>query len=54
MTQVMKIENQLRMNGEEIPYERVVENILRTLPKKFDAMVIVIEEFKDLTQLSLC
>jgi hypothetical protein len=41
------------MNGEKIPNERVVEKVLRTFPKKFDAMVIAIEESKDLTQLSV-
>jgi hypothetical protein len=53
MTQVMNTVNQLRMNGEEIPDQRVVEKVLRTLPKKFDAVVIAIEESKDLTQLSV-
>jgi hypothetical protein len=53
MTQVMNIVNQLRMNGEELPDQKVVEKVLRTLPKKFDAMVVAIEESKDLTQLSV-
>jgi hypothetical protein len=53
MTQVVNIVNQLRMNGEEFPVQKVVEKILTTLPKKFDAMVVAIEESKDLTQLSI-
>lgn len=53
MTQVMNIVRQLKMNGEEMPDHKVVQKVLRTLPKKFDTVVIAIEESKDLTQLSL-
>lgn len=53
MTQVMNIVSQLRMNGEELLDQKVVEEVLRTLPKKLDVVVLVIEEFKDLTQLSV-
>jgi len=53
MIQVMNIVSQLKMNGEEIPDHKVVQKVLRTLPKKFDAVVIAIEESKDLKQLSL-
>jgi hypothetical protein len=51
MTHVMNIVNQLRINDEEILHQRVVDKVLRTLPQKFDAMVISIEESEDLTQL---
>jgi hypothetical protein len=53
MIQVMNIVSQLKMNGEKIPDHKVVQKVLRTLPKKFDAVVIAIEESKDLKQLSL-
>jgi hypothetical protein len=53
MTQVMNIVNQLRMNGEELLDQKVVEKVLRTFPKKFDVVVVAIEESKDLTQLSV-
>ena len=53
ITQVMNIVNQLRMNGEELLDQKVVEKFLRTLPKKFDHVVVAIEESKDLSQLSV-
>lgn len=53
MTEFMNIVNMLRMNGEEFVDHRVAEKILRTFLKKSDAVVISIEEYKDLTQLSV-
>jgi len=53
MTQVMNIVNQLMMNGEEIADQKVVEKVLRTFPKKFDAVIVAIEKSKDFTQLSI-
>lgn len=53
MTEFMNIVNMLRMNGEEFVDQRVAEKILRTFLKKSDAVVISIEEYKDLTQLSV-
>ncbi|KAL4583610.1 hypothetical protein LXL04_008188 [Taraxacum kok-saghyz] len=47
------IPNQLRINGENIEDTRVVENILRILTRKFEYIVVAIEESKDLTTLSL-
>ena len=45
--------NQLKMNGEQLPNQKLVEKVLRTFPKKFDAVVVAIEESKDLKQLSV-
>jgi hypothetical protein len=39
------------MNNEEIQYYEMVEKVLRTLPNKFNAVVITIEDSKDLTQI---
>jgi hypothetical protein len=50
MTKVMGIVNQLRINGEELAYQRVVEKVFRSLPKKFEIVVIDILESKDLTK----
>ena len=35
MTQVMSVVNQLRKYGEDLPDQRVIEKLLRYLPKKF-------------------
>ena len=45
--------NQIRKNGDELADQKVVENVLRSFPRKFDAIVVVIEESKDLTTYSM-
>lgn len=45
--------NQMRLNGEVIDDKRVVEKILRSLTRKFEYMVVAIEESKDISDLSL-
>ena len=52
MTKVMGIVNQLQMNGEEIEDQRIVEKILRCLPKKF-GMIVTVFESRELTKLSV-
>jgi hypothetical protein len=52
-THAMAIINLLRSYGETIGDQKVVEKILRSLPTKFDPVVIAIEESEDLTQLSV-
>ena len=50
----MGIVNQLRINGEkELTDQRVVEKVLTSLPKKFEMVVAVILESKDLTNFSM-
>jgi hypothetical protein len=49
MTRVMGIVNQIRLTGETITDQRIVENILRSLPKKFEMVVKTILESKDLS-----
>jgi hypothetical protein len=54
MTKVMGIINQLRINGEkELTDQRVVEKVLRSLPKKFEMVVTALLESKDLTNFSI-
>eukprot|EP00253_Pinus_taeda_P013542 PITA_13542 len=49
----MGIVNEFRYYGEDLKDQKNVENILRSLPTKFDGVVFAIEESKDLTQLSV-
>jgi hypothetical protein len=52
MTRVMGIVNQIRLIGETITDQRIVEKILRSLPKKFEMVVTAILESKDLSRFS--
>ena len=45
--------NQLKSNGEEYDEQRIVEKILRSLPQKYENLVMTIEEAKDLTTLTM-
>lgn len=49
----MSIVNHIRSYGETSGDQKIIEMILRTLPTKFDPVVVAIEESKDLTQLSV-
>jgi transposase InsO family protein len=53
MTRVMGIVNQIRLIGETITDQRIVEKILRSLPKKFEMVVTTILESKDLSKFSI-
>ena len=37
----------------EIIFHRIVERVLRSIPKKFDSVIVAIVESRDLTQLTL-
>jgi hypothetical protein len=52
MTRVMGIVNQIRLTGEAIPDQSIVEKVLRSLPKKFEMVVTAILESKDLSHFS--
>ena len=45
--------NQLKSNGEDYQEQRIVEKILRSLPHKYDNLVMTIEEAKDLSVLTM-
>ena len=53
MTQVMSVVNQLRQYGEYFQDQRVIEKLLRCFPNKFEAVVVPIEEFKNLSQMHI-
>ncbi|XP_038877452.1 uncharacterized protein LOC120069734 [Benincasa hispida] len=50
---VLLIVNQLRSNGETIEDQRVVEKILRIMTRRYEHIVVAIEESKDLSTLSI-
>ena len=49
----MSVVNQLRMYGDDVENKIVIEKVLRSLPKKFEPIVVPIEEFKYLSQMQI-
>ena len=41
---------QIRSHGETLEEKKLVEKILRSLPSRFDGIIVAIEEIKDLSQ----
>jgi hypothetical protein len=52
-TRTMSLVNQIRTNGDTLEDQRIIEKTLRSLPPRFDPIVVAIEESKDLTQMCL-
>ena len=50
---VLLIVNQLKVNGEQISDQRIVKKILRSMTRKFEHVVVTIEESRDLSTLSV-
>ena len=53
MTQVMSVVNQLWQYGEDLSDQCMIEKLLRCLPNKFEAVVVPIEEFKNISQMHI-
>ena len=53
ITKVQTMVNSMKGYGEKITVQSVVEKVLRTMPPKFDHIVVAIEESKNLEELSL-
>jgi hypothetical protein len=53
ITRVHNIVNDIHAHGEILEDRKIVEKVLRSLPKKFDPITIAIEESRDLSQLTL-
>ena len=49
----LSIVNHINSHGDTLDDQKVVESILRSLPIRFDPIVVAIEEFKDLSQVSI-
>ena len=49
ITQVIITVNQLQQYDEDLLDQRVIEKLLRCSPKKFETMVVPIEEFKNIS-----
>ena len=52
-THVIRLVTQIRSHGETLEERRLVEKVLRSLSTSFDAIVVAIEEKKDLSQFSV-
>ena len=50
---VMAIANKMRSNGEQMKEVTIVEKILRTVIEKFNYIVVLIEESKDIDSLTI-
>jgi len=53
MTKLIEMGNQQRVHGEEKSDYQIVQKILISLPKRFDIIVAMMEQTKDLTSLSV-
>ena len=52
-TRVFGLINQLKYHGEAIEYQRVVEKILRSLPPRFENLVVTLEEHTDMATFTI-
>ena len=52
-THVSGLVTQIMSHGETLEERRIVEKFLRSLPTRFEAIVVAIEETKDLSQFTL-
>jgi uncharacterized protein (UPF0371 family) len=48
-THVIGLINHIKSHGETIEDRKVVEKVLRRIPRKFDTLVVTLEESKDLS-----
>ena len=52
-TNVVGLINQRKSHGEDIEYQRVVEKILRSLPPRFENLVVTLEEHTSMTMFTI-
>ncbi|GAV83978.1 DUF4219 domain-containing protein/UBN2 domain-containing protein [Cephalotus follicularis] len=53
ISKLLEVVNQMRIYGEKLTDQKLVEKVLISLPDKYDSKVSAIEESKDLTKLTL-
>ncbi|GMI83752.1 hypothetical protein HRI_002044500 [Hibiscus trionum] len=53
VSRVKAVANEMKRNDKALSEVRVMEKILRSLVRKFDYVVVAIEESKDLTQMTI-
>ena len=53
MTQVMNVLNQLQQYRKDLSDQSVIKKLLRCFPNKFEAVVVPIEEFKNINQMHI-
>ena len=52
-TKVVGLINQVKSHGEAIEYQRVVEKNLRSLPQRFENLVVTLEEHTDMSTFTI-
>lgn len=52
-SKLTEIVNQMKSYGERVEQKRIVEKILVSLPEKYNTMVGIIEETKDISEISV-
>ena len=52
-TRVVGLIKQLKSHGEPIPDQRVVEKVLRSLPPRFENLVVTLEKHIDMTMFTI-
>ena len=52
-TRVVGLINQLKYHGEHIADQRVVEKVLRSLPPRFENLVVTFEEHTDMSTFTI-
>ncbi|XP_016725693.1 uncharacterized protein [Gossypium hirsutum] len=50
---IMAVVNSIRLLGEQFNKVRIVENVISTLPEKYEVKISSLEDSKDLTNISL-
>ena len=50
---LMEVVNKIRLLGEDLTDQRVVEKVLVSLPERFESKISSLEDSKDLTKISL-
>ena len=50
---LLNLANKVRLLGKDFPDQRIIENILVTLPERYESTISSLENAKDLSSISL-